>query len=174
MIENSNITDTYKAEITEILSKISVGLSESVTAAIDPKIQDISSDVRLQNNLVETIRTENRETSEYLKERVENFGTSIKSIRSITENLEKSIEQRDLNVISSIENNTNLLSQLKKTYTDDLFSEIQKISNSEKNKFLETKIIELQTNQQITQKIMYVILVSLLILSSVIIFLILK
>lgn len=142
MNENLKLTNSYKAEITDVLSKISAGLSESVIAVMEPKIQKISTNVQSQNELVHKIIWENKTTSDNLNKRVENFGASVKSIQSTTENLEKSIEKRNSYVTSSIDKNSDILSQLKKTYSDGLYSEIQNISSSVRSqKNLEQVII---------------------------------
>lgn len=106
MNTSSTLTNTYKAEITEVLNKVSEGLSDKVTAAIEPKIQNISLNVKSQNDIVQNIKTENEKSSEELKKRVENFETIFKSLKNTTENLDK----RNTEIGSSIDKNSQILS----------------------------------------------------------------
>lgn len=164
MDKNSKITSTYKAEITEILSRVSEGLSKKVTDSIDPKIHDIATSVKSHIDLVQLIKDENEKSSDKLKEIVRNLDSTVNYIRSASENMEKSIEHRNETIISAIEQNSEIISQYDKTITDNLFSEIQKLSDNEKYTTIETKIVELYTNQQTIQKLIYVIIALLLLL----------
>src|SRR5690606_34321843 len=115
MDENLKLTNTYKAEITDVLRKISAGLSEKVTAAIEPKIQNISLTVTSQNDLFQNIKSENKKSFDELNKRVENFGTVVKSFESTTENLGKYIGQQNSVIVSSIERNSYVINQLRKS-----------------------------------------------------------
>lgn len=253
MDENSKLTNAYKAEIFDVLNKISTGLSEKVLVVTEPKIQNISSDVRLQYQLVENIKTENEKNSKEFKESIESFenttqnlGKSIEEQNSIivssiernrdelkllretfgddliseireislnvnaqknlkqaiitenkkiseklnqrlenlevagkntentTEKIESSFKQRNSDIISSIEKNSNILVQLKKTYEDDLVSEIRNVSNNEELKSINVEVAQLQAKLQTTEKLLYTTLVFLLVLSSLIVSLIYK
>jgi hypothetical protein len=145
MNENSTLTDTYKAEIAGILNRVSAGLTEKVTTAIEPKIQSISSDVRSQYQLVENFKTENEKNSKEYKER-------IKSFESKTQNLGKSIEQQNSVIVSLIKKNTDELKLLRETFGDDLISEIKEISlNVKAQKDLKQDIIA--ENKKISEKL---------------------
>ncbi len=122
MDKNSELTNTYKAEITDILSKISEGLSCKVTSAIKPEIDNISSNVESQFNLVKEIEAENKKMSGDFRQRIESFEETFNRFEKTTENLQQTFEQRNSDIISSIEKNRNTLLQLKKTYEDDLVS----------------------------------------------------
>ncbi|WP_417558334.1 hypothetical protein [Mesoflavibacter zeaxanthinifaciens] len=168
MADNSKITDIYKAEITEILSRVSKGLSDEALSVIDPKIQDISSSVKSQNELMQSFKDENKTSSDRLNEIVESLESSVGNIKNATENIGNSIERRNENIISAIEKNSQLISQYDNAISDKLLSEIQKISNNEKNTTIETKLLQLNTKQKNIQKLMYVILVLLVVAISLV------
>ena len=174
MDKNSELTNTYKAEITDILSKISEGLSCKVTSAIKPEIDNISSNVESQFNLVKKIEAENKRMSGDFKQRIESFEETFNRFEKTTENLQQTFEHQNADFVSSIEKNNDVLSQLNKSYGVDLLFEIRKVSNNEEVKSINVEVTQLKAKLKTTEKLLFTTLVFLLVLSSLIVSLIYK
>jgi hypothetical protein len=111
--KNSKITEEYKAEITDILSKISLGLGESVIEAIEPKIIDFNSNLKENYKSIQLL---NIEQKKIIKE-TENYFNKLDS---------KLISEVKINR-KFIENSTNRLSHLYKNQLNEIKEKQEKI-----------------------------------------------
>ncbi|MCP4970576.1 MAG: hypothetical protein GY932_08285 [Arcobacter sp.] len=185
MKKATELTEEYKAEITDILSKISSGLGKSVIDLLEPKIKNISSDSTKNANEIKLISENNKEFYGDISRRVESLenktddANNVHSalLRSIDSN-SKSSENKLIEVIDStnqanakiektkktidslIKENSEIIISNNKTTAESILSEIANISNRitklENVKTLELQIIETMNRQQKTNKLIFI------------------
>lgn len=169
MIENSKITNTYKSEITEILKRVSKGLSDHAMDVIEPKIEDISLKVKTHIHLIQQIKDENERLLNNLNDVVRNQESSINSIKNSTTNIDNSFEEKYLKIITDVDkNHNNALREFEKVIIESLYSKINELLNEKKINSLETKIIEIQIKQKKGQILSYIIVGILLLILLVV------
>lgn len=174
MEENSKITDTYKAEITDILNKVSIGLANNVIDTIEPKLRDISSIVQSQNDLTKILKEDEEKSLEQINENLEKVFLNVKEFNDKIDKLEKTINHQNVNAISLLDHNKNNLSHIKKNLEENKLQEFEKNILNENKQIIENKIIKIETKQLKNRNILYIILFFLLILNVIVFFLLNK
>jgi len=166
MNDNTKLTETYKAEVTDILEKISSGLAKSVLNEIEPKIDYIHSIVEkvrkdsigINEKIETTIRKFGNKIDQYKKE----YNTEIKhsfneintKITLLKNNTEDTIQTNHNILIEKVSKEllqiTNLLNNQNETET--IINRINDVNSNQKS-----LLGEITNNSDITNKELQVI-----------------
>jgi len=187
MENNSKLTEKYKTEITNILEKISAGLSKSVIETLDPKIMEVTSSLVKNSNVVSKFNRNNKvifndifaktalleemfininkQNYSFAKTTNSNFKNSTNKLAEIIQlnnDIHENIENSKKTINNSINNSNDILVNNNKSQVENLLFELKKISNSitklENQKTIEFQFVEIMNNQKRNSVLIYILI----------------
>lgn len=192
---DSLLTDKYKKEVSDILTKIGDGMGKTVIEKIKPEINTLVNDLNEFRNVVALQKENNIEFHKNIKDKIEDINVKQEGvIKAVTFNGESSnILLKGLNktveiIPQKIQNGTDLLNQLSaenKEVTENINNTIngkvleefklisERLNKIESNNKLEIQLNEFLLGQEKTFKFIYLllfILIAVFITSIIILF----
>lgn len=111
----SKITEVYKAEVIDILSRISESLSEKVSNNLDAQITNLIQQVGEHNNFTQNIVNENRDTNLITSEQIEIIISNFERYNALAESLLLESKNNKLTISSYLEN---IINSIKSSYSN--------------------------------------------------------